>query len=141
MAATVVHAATEGFRLGFCECFELDHLVREMNVMGVAQPLSTSLVSSRSFFSPNAATWILTVFSLRNFITPALLSMGSASLVLLIRVFPPSSLGALSFSVYVFGSSVFLPLIHMDLPFLWGYSGKAPSPMSKSNSDRMSSSS
>lgn len=56
IAATVVHAATEGFRLGFCECFEFDHLVREMNVMGVAQPLSTGLVSDWLFFSSNAAT-------------------------------------------------------------------------------------
>ena len=56
-------AATKSFSLGFCECFELDHLVREMSVMGMAQPVSTGLVSNWLFFSSNAATWILLSFS------------------------------------------------------------------------------
>ena len=99
-ATTVsIAAATEGFDLGFCECFELDHLVCEMSVMGLAQPLSTCLVSSRSFFSPNAATWIPPIFFCETLFLPALLLMTSASFVSLIRVFPSSSLGSLSFSV------------------------------------------
>ena len=62
-AAPAAPAATEGFSLEFCECFEFDHLIREMNVMGVAQPLSTGLVSDWLFFSSNAATWIILFLS------------------------------------------------------------------------------
>jgi hypothetical protein len=48
--------ANKSFGLGFCECFEFDHLVHEMNVMGVAQPVSTGVLSNWLFFSSNAAT-------------------------------------------------------------------------------------
>jgi hypothetical protein len=51
-----IAAATEGFSLKFGECFEFDHLFREMSVMGMAQPVSTGVLSNWLFFSSNAAT-------------------------------------------------------------------------------------